>query len=114
MKKLFVFVLALSAVLCGCYYKPEQPKTAYDHTYETVAQETVYQDEEIETLNSSAFISIGYRPSEMELWVVFRNTGALYHYYDVPYEVWCAFKTADSKGSYFQESIRGYYEYDRN
>ena len=69
---------------------------------------------ELETPDSTCFTSIGYHPFSKTLWVVFRNTGAGYHYYDVPYEVWHEFKNADSKGSYFQEAIRGYYEYDRD
>lgn len=71
-------------------------------------------EEEIMTPDSTAFTSIGYHPFSKTLWVVFRNTGDGYHYYDVPAEVWYHLKTADSKGSFFQEEIRDQYEYDRD
>ena len=71
-------------------------------------------EEEILTPESTAFTSIGYHPFSKTLWVVFRNTGEGYRYYDVPVGVWNDFKTADSKGSFFQEEIRDQYEYDRD
>lgn len=81
----------------------------YDHYYLDESYEP-----ELETPDSTCFTSIGYHPFSKTLWVVFRNTGAGYHYYDVPHEVWYEFKNAESKGGYFQEAIRGYYEYDRD
>lgn len=69
--------------------------------------------EEIETLDSAAFIMIRYNFFYTELNVKFRDSGAWYIYYDVEPEVWDRFKHADSKGSFFNESIKGYYEYER-
>lgn len=114
MKRLLAFVLALSAVLCGCQYEPEPTKSTYSYEYETEVQETICQNEELETPDSSAFTSIGYRCSEKELWVTFRNSGVSYVYYGVAPEVWSAFKEADSKGSFFNEEIKGYYKYDHD
>lgn len=117
--------------------KPEEPRISYSYEYETEAPEPYWYDEygfryelvygttdeycldesyeeELDTPDSSAFFSIGYHPYGKKLWVVFRNTGNAYYYYDVPYEVWYDFKNADSKGSYFQECIRDYYEYERD
>lgn len=76
-----------------------------------------YLDEDyqqcVETPESSAFIEIMYWPFTSELRVTFRNSEDTYVYYDVSPEVWHSFKTADSKGSYFNEEIKGYYEYDK-
>jgi len=36
-----------------------------------------------------------------------------YEYYDVPTTVWIALKSAGSKGKYFNDNIRGLYEYQR-
>lgn len=119
--------------------QPEEPQISYyyEYQYETEPPEPYWYDEygfryalvdgttdeycldesyeeELKTPESSAFIAIGYHPYYKTLWVVFRNTGDGYHYYDVPHEVWYEFKNADSKGGYFQEAIRGYYEYDRD
>lgn len=69
--------------------------------------------EEIETPDSTAFIMIRYNFFRAELKVQFRNSGAWYIYYDVELEVWDRFKHADSKGSFFNEFIKGYYEYER-
>lgn len=69
--------------------------------------------EEIETPESSAFTVISYRPYGSRLKVQFRNSGVCYVYYDVEPETWYQFKNAESKGSFFNESIKGYYEYDR-
>ena len=69
--------------------------------------------EEIETPDSTAFIMIRYNFFYTELKVQFRNSGIWYIYYDVEPEVWDRFKHADSKGSFFNEFIKGNYEYER-
>lgn len=79
--------------------------------------EEYYMDEdyreEIETLESTAFTWIVYHHFYSELMVQFRNSGAWYIYYDVEPEVWNRFKHAESKGGFFNEFIKGCYEYDR-
>lgn len=69
--------------------------------------------EEIETPDSTAFIMIRYNFFYTELKVQFRNSGQWYIYYDVEPEVWDRFKHADSKGGFFNEFIKGYYDYER-
>lgn len=69
--------------------------------------------EVIETPESSAFTEISYWPFFLELSVQFRESGATYVYYDVEPETWLQFKNADSKGGFFNEFIKGQYEYDR-
>jgi hypothetical protein len=51
-----------------------------------------------------------YRPEEQELDVLF-TTGRRYIYYDVPPEIAGAFRSAFSKGRYFNARIRDNYEY---
>lgn len=65
------------------------------------------------TPESTALSVISYCEAARELQVQFRNSGAWYIYYDVEPEVWDRFKHADSKGSFFNEFIKGYYEYER-
>ena len=45
--------------------------------------------------------------------VVFRDSGAEYHYYDVPEDVWESFYDSASLGKYFNANIKGYYEYEK-
>ena len=66
--------------------------------------------ESMETPDSSALIEISYWPYGRELRVQFRNSGAWYTYYDVPAETWHDFKNAESKGSYYNQYIKGYFE----
>ena len=66
--------------------------------------------ESMETPDSSALTEISYWPYGQQLRVQFRNSGAWYTYHDVPLEIWQAFKNADSKGSYYNQCIKGSYE----
>ncbi len=52
-----------------------------------------------------------YRPDERALDILF-TTGRRYVYYDVPPEVADAFRSAFSKGRYFNTRIRDVYDYD--
>lgn len=81
-------------------------------TFDSYYMDEDYQ-EEVETPESSAFEEISYWPFLRELRVVFRNSGSWYVYYEVPAETWWEFKNADSKGSYFNEQIKGQFECDR-
>lgn len=69
--------------------------------------------EVVETPESTAFTEIMYYHYHSTLIVTFRNSEATYHYYDVAPETWVAFKSAESKGGFFNEKIKGYYEYDK-
>ena len=129
--------LAVDLIFSNRKAEPEPTRTDYTYEYQTEEPDPYWYDEygfqyelvygttdeycldeeyteELDTPDSSAFFSIGYHPYGKKLWVVFRNTGNAYYYYDVPYEVWHDFKNAESKGSYFQECIRDYYEYERD
>lgn len=68
--------------------------------------------EVVETPESTAFEEISYYHFQNTLFVVFRTSGA-YIYYDVEPEVWNQFKRAESKGGFFNEVIKGNYEYEK-
>lgn len=57
-------------------------------------------------VESSSIDSVGYEKSVLE--VRFRN-GGLYQYFDVPEETLARLMRADSKGAFFNESIRDRY-----
>ena len=67
----------------------------------------------LDTPNSSAISRIGYWPYGKTLWIEFRNTNALYAYYNVSSQTWGDFKKAESIGSFFHEFIKGIYEYEK-
>lgn len=63
-------------------------------------------------INSSQIIQIGYDNKINKLRVWFGNGGS-YDYYEVPENVWNAFKDSKSKGSFFGSTIKGVYEYKK-
>jgi lysyl-tRNA synthetase, class II len=67
----------------------------------------------IPTPESSQIEAIGYAPAYHTLAVQFKSSGAVYHYFAVPIEIWDGFQAAESKGKYFGKVIKGYYEYQR-
>ena len=63
-------------------------------------------------LMSSSLVSAGYLAADELLELRFRS-GALYQYLKVPRAVHVALVSAASKGRYFNESIRGRFEFRR-
>lgn len=55
---------------------------------------------------------ISYEEKTSTLEVEFHN-GSIYQYFDVPEQIWNAFKTADSKGQFIHQNLKGYYRYSR-
>jgi len=51
-------------------------------------------------VDSSSIASIGYAPEQQVLEPEFRESGAIYQYFDVHAEEHAAFLAADSKGTY--------------
>lgn len=70
--------------------------------------------EVLPTPDSTAFVEIAYHHYHGTLSVVFRTSGVGYYYYNVERDIWYQFKNADSKGEFFNEYIRGFFEYDRD
>jgi len=65
------------------------------------------------TPDSSCFSEVGYDEEWNRLIVKFRDSGVVYMYYDFPVSKWKQFIAADSLGSWFNEYIKGYYDYER-
>ncbi len=59
---------------------------------------------------SSAIRNLFYVPAKRELWVTFVS-GRRYVYAEVPADVFDAFKTAPSRGTFFNHEIRDRYAY---
>lgn len=59
--------------------------------------------------DSSAISHWGYDPYTQRLFIRMRDSGILYAYYDVPYEVALDLRYAPSVGQYYNASIKGKY-----
>jgi hypothetical protein len=59
---------------------------------------------------STAIRNLFYVPAKRELWVTF-VTGRRYVYADVPVDIFDAFKTASSRGAFFNHEIRDRYAF---
>jgi len=60
---------------------------------------------------SAAISRIVYEPEMQSLKILFRETGELYRYYDVPPCVYDAFRKAMSKGRFFNRHIKDRYPF---
>ncbi len=58
--------------------------------------------------------SIGYDPASCILEVELAEAGRVYRYYDVPYSLFEELMAAESKGNYFNESIRDVYAFQED
>lgn len=65
------------------------------------------------TPESTCFSRVGYDARNSVLIVVFRDSGAEYHYFGVPEDVWESFYDSVSLGKYFNREIKGNYEYEK-
>ncbi len=63
-------------------------------------------------ISSSLIRSIGYDFPNSVLEVELLPTGRLYRYFDVPLSIYNELMASDSKGSYFNESIRDLYPFE--
>jgi hypothetical protein len=59
---------------------------------------------------STAIRNLFYVPAKCELWLTFAS-GRRYVYADVPPDVFDAFKTASSRGAFFNREIRDRYAF---
>ncbi len=66
-----------------------------------------------DTERSSCFCAVAYSPIFRTLAVEFRDSGAIYYYYDLEPETAEDFFAADSLGRYFNRNIKGRYDYER-
>lgn len=61
---------------------------------------------------SSQISRYGYDAEARTMAVEFRR-GGLYHYSDVPPEVFAAFEASESKGSFLHHNIKGRYKFEK-
>jgi hypothetical protein len=61
---------------------------------------------------SSVVSAISYDPATSTLRIIFVS-GRIYDYKNVPEKVFTAMKTAFSKGIYFNQYIKDYYQFDK-
>lgn len=64
----------------------------------------------LETVDSDVIHAIGYDAEIQVLEIIFNN-GRIYQYRDVPLEVYKALMAADSKGNYFNDNVRGEFDF---
>lgn len=75
----------------------------------TGTQDFNYKKVSLKEIESSAISELGYDENYSVLVVRFRDSGDLYAYYDVPYDVYSELLSASSLGSYFYSNIRSKY-----
>ena len=63
-------------------------------------------------VSSSAISSVGYDRKEKTLELEF-SSGGVYDYYEVPPEVYAELLSAESKGRFISEQIRGQYRSEK-
>ena len=63
-------------------------------------------------VSSSAISSVGYDPKARVLELEF-SSGGVYNYYEVPRKVYTALMSAESKGRFVSEQIRGQYRSEK-
>ncbi len=63
-----------------------------------------------QAVESSTLASVGYRAEDRVLEIQFRS-GTIYPYFSVPEAIYRSLLSADSKGRYFNQSIRGHFPY---
>jgi len=59
---------------------------------------------------SSTIMSVGYDTAKSVLQICF-TSGEIYNYSSVPIDIYKGLLTAESKGGYFNEMIKGRYKY---
>lgn len=108
MKRILILLLIVCALLCACGKTMQSGNTQIGGHSESKESWEV-----IRTPESTAFSVISYSREDRVLRVQFRDSGAWYRYYDFEPAMWKEFKQADSKGGYFNQHIKGQYEYKK-
>ena len=68
--------------------------------------------ETYDAFESSNIASLKYDSDTLTLQVSFHN-GSDYQYFDIPPQIWEAFKLAESKGVFLNSEIKGTYRYSK-
>lgn len=126
---LCIFLLLVSFTACSSdqnsnvsYTSASYDEDVYTDDYDEVdytdpssynsLDEIVENADFFSTPNSTAFSIVGYNYACEMLIVDFRTSGT-YVYYEVPEDVWDEFLNADSLGGYYNDYIKGYYDWVR-
>lgn len=64
-------------------------------------------------VTSTNLASVGYKKREKTLEIRFKSNGSVYQYKDVPEDVYNNLMSAESKGQFLHNNIRGVYQYER-
>jgi len=64
-------------------------------------------------LESKMLSAAAYEDSKQILYLRFRNTGAVYRYFEFPAVGFQAFLSAESRGRFFRSHIRDQFRYER-
>jgi hypothetical protein len=64
-------------------------------------------------LGSKMLSAAAYDNSKQILYLRFRNTGAVYRYFEFPAADYQTFLRAESKGRFFRSHIRDHFRYER-
>lgn len=104
---LWSVVLGVALFAVGCAQQSEEPASA---PAKKEIQESAGLVPMIE-VESSSLGQVGYNPESKTLRVLFRKTGAVYDYSDVPAEVFDGLMQAESKGRYLVENVKGHYPF---
>lgn len=64
----------------------------------------------LETVDSDVFHAVGYDAEIQVLEIIFNN-GRIYQYRDVPRQVFEGLMASDSKGHYFNDNVRGEFDF---
>lgn len=107
MKQILAALLLALVLLSGCDTKAPEP------TPETAEERLADGGVILRDVESSALSRVGYDKREHVLVAEFKDSGAIYAYYDVPESVYNALLDADSIGSYFYYNVRTSYAYER-
>jgi KTSC domain len=65
------------------------------------------------TLESKMLSAVAYDDSKQLLYLRFRNTGAVYRFFEFTAADYQAFLGAESKGRFFRSHIRDHFRYER-
>ena len=113
MKKVLVFAIILVFVLHSLSGCTSNTVAADDLGQSVSSDEFEPASVKMQRVDSSAISELGYSKEHSVLLIRFLESGQLYAYYDVPESVYRSLKSAKSIGGYFNERVKGQYEYKR-
>lgn len=115
----FFTLIIIAVLLAGCSTQ-QAPSTSpapvivtQIATPTTVPKVFRAEDVELNFVDSSCFSRVGYDKEFEVLVVEFKETGAIYAYFDFSNNDYEEFITAGSLGGYFNNSIKGFYGYEK-